>query len=95
MGYGIVRVSATTPTKIISENCKRKILWITNASLNSSIAYGPDDSITSLNAGGLLYPYQVFENKKDFGDWKGDIYGITLDSVGSAIVYYWEVESNL
>ena len=94
MSYGIVRVG-TAATKIISENCKRKVLWLTNASANSSVAIGPDSSITSLNAGALLLSYASWEDRKNFGDYKGDIYGITLDSVGSAIVYYWEVESNL
>ena len=91
MAYGVVRVG-TTATKIVDGNCNRKVLWLTNASSNSTVALGPDTSITSLNAGSLLFPYQGWEAKKDFGDYKGDIYGATLDSVGSAKVFYWEVE---
>lgn len=90
MGYGITRV-ASTNTKIIDGNCNRKVLWLTNASANSIVYIGPDASVTSANAGAVLFQYQSWEGKKDFGDYKGPVYGITGDSTGSAIVHYWEV----
>lgn len=90
MSNGRIYVGATA-TKIISENCSRKVLWLTNASANSTIGIAPDSTMTSLTAGALLLPYASFEDRKNFGDYKGDIYGATLDSVGGAWVHYWEV----
>lgn len=91
MSYGVI-VVAPTLTKIIDANCNRKVLWMTNSSANSVVYIGPDDSTTSANAGAILYQYQSWEGKKDFGDYKGAIYGITGDSVGGAHIHYWEVE---
>lgn len=94
MGYGLVKVS-TTAKKIIGENTKRKVLWVVNASSGSTVYIGPDDSITTANAGVLLFPYQTIEIKKDFGDYKGDVYGIIGTTDDTCKVFYWEVEANL
>jgi len=91
VGYGLVKVG-TTATKIISDNSNRKVLWITNASTGSTVYIGPDDSVTSLNAGVPLFAYQNIETKKDFGDYKGPIYGIVGTTGDTCKVFYWEVE---
>lgn len=94
MGYKVVPVS-TSAVEIITDNTKRKALWITNASTGSSVYIGPDASITTLNAGSILFAYQNLEIKKDFGDWKGPIYGIVGTTGDTCRVYVWEVEGNL
>lgn len=90
MGYGVIRVD-TSATLIIADNTKRQLLWITNTSENSIVYIGPDASITSAIAGVPLYQTQALEIKKDFGDWKGSVYGIS-GNTGGAKVFYWEVE---
>ena len=91
MGYGLVRVGLTA-TKIVSDNSKRKMLTLTNASELSIVYIGPDDSITTLNAGALLYPAQSREDVKNIGFWNGPIYGIIGDTGHNAKVYFWEIE---
>ncbi len=93
MGYGVIYV-ASTATEIVPANTKRKVLWLTNTSTNSSVALGPDSSMTSTNAGAVLFSYQTWEERKNFGDYKGPVYGATIDQTG-AKVFYWEVEGNL
>lgn len=93
MGYGVAYI-ATTATKIVDDNCKRKILWMTNSSANSAVGIGPDANITSSNAGTILYQYQGWEVKKDYGDYKGPVYGVAIDATGAKI-WYWEVEASL
>jgi len=85
MSFNTVSVG-TSATLIIAADNSRRFLNIVNSS--STVMYiGPDSSITTSTALTIL-GWQSFNIRKDFGDYKGDVYGIVAS--GTNDVRYWQ-----
>ena len=88
MGYGNVTVTSGTSVLIVSANCARLSLIITNEG-SSKIFLGSDPLVTSST--GVSVEAESGKYMEDSGGtrmYMGNIYGISADSTND--VRYWE-----
>ena len=90
MGFNKIRVNATA-TKILGDNANRQSLIITNGSTSGICFLGPDDTISSSNAGTILDAFGTLsEDGGGYPVYAGDVYGIATSSSLVCDVFVWE-----
>ncbi len=89
MSFGPITIT-TSATLIVEANTRRRNLTIVSNS-STVVFYGPDDSITTVNAL-PLYGRSTRDQDRIPEGWQGPIFGIVAS--GTADIRYWETESS-
>ena len=79
--------------ELIPANAKRQSIVIQNTG-TVSVYLGDDDTVTSGNAVSVIAAGNLEEDNSGGRMWKGPYFGLTGQGT-SAVVVYWERESNL